>query len=208
MENEGSLHELIRSNDNLVIAGEENRVSPRTIDFSEWLAPALRQLSIGNTRFPATFDRAVWPRPVDLDERLKPRTGNLLELSPFSACNQPPEAGEWRIAVGLLTFLGTVTRATRDLASAQKQLTEEAKGWGLLGYDVLDDGLAMSGLLNFGDLGHDVAAGQMATGAHLLNEYLLWQSPAEAIEFANRMSSLVPSHSPFEVIALFACNDY
>jgi hypothetical protein len=186
----------------VLVAGQDERISPDRIAVSEWVTGELVELCPHHLRFPASFDRAVWPRPSDVDESRDRNAGRLLELEPIHPCER---SEGWRLAIAVLTFSGPLTSRLREMKDYPRSAPESHTGWKMIGYDVMDHGLAMSGLLNFGQLGHRAASNVIKGSNATLNEYMLWASQRGAEQFAQKMSRAVPVHGPFEVLALYLC---
>jgi hypothetical protein len=189
--------------------GEETRCDPLRTDFSGWLRGRIASLPIRRPpAFPASFDRAVWPRheDVELEPVTIPATGqsrNILELYPIGPCENPASEGDWRIAITLITRRGTIARAVdRSLAAEEKPIL---RNWALMGYDVVDSGLAISGLLNCGDGAVEIAEKLLSDTAMQLTQFYLWPSPAIAESYAHSLDQVAPDHAPFEVLGLYRC---
>jgi len=190
-------------------AGEEIRCDPLCTDFSSWRHGRIASLPIRRPpAFPASFDRAVWPRHEDeelgtvtIPATSKPR--NILELYPIQPCENPVSEGDWRIAVTLLTRRGTIARAvSRALIAEEKPML---RNWVLMGYDVMDSGLAISGLLNCGDGAVEIAEKLLSDWAMQLTQFYLWPSPEIAESYAHRLDQVARDHAPFEVVGLYRC---
>lgn len=199
-----------------LVAGEELRCNPDDVDFSPWLRQEVLSLPChGPVRFPASFDRSVWPRPEDLDSKRgqsaaqdRPGAKNVLELVPATDCERSgSHVNEWRIAATLVTFRGALSQAFKRGCEAQSPATAWIfpRGWLLLGYDVLDSGLAISGLLNCGSPAVENARSVLQRHRVELNRFCLWSTPKPAGEFASELDRLVSDHAPFEVMGLYAC---
>jgi hypothetical protein len=81
------------------------------------------------------------------------------------------------------------------------------QGWTRIGYDVLDSGLAISGLLNCGSASVGLARRILGKYGIGLNRFYLWPSSEVAAEYAAEIDSLVRDHAPFEVVGLYACEN-
>jgi len=201
MENELSLERALRDQ-RVLVAGQDERVSPDLIDTSEFVTDDVIKLAPKGFRFPISFDRSVWPRPCDLDASAKPAASRLLELEPFHACGG---LGGWRLGAALLTFSGPLASKLKEMKDYPASPPDSYRGWAMVGFDVMDHGLALSGLLNLGEVGHSVAAKTAESTSSGLNEFLLWRSSDSARRFADLMSTAVSAHAPFEVLALYLC---
>jgi hypothetical protein len=191
----------------VLLVGEDLRLIPSSVDFADWMRPAVLQLAGSDVTFPVSFDRAVWPRPEDMDPAwTSPKGRNILELMPLRPCATDRE-NVCRIAVGLATFNGPLTMAIRDAHNGAIG-PDDITTWRFLGFDVLDSGLAMSGVLNFGDSSLSLASDVLVTSSEKLNRLLLWPSLESAKRFAEQMTSLITEHGPFEVVALFGCGSW
>jgi len=191
----------------VLLVGEDVRLIPSSVDFDDWMRPSVLQLADDDVTFPVSFDRAVWPRPEDMDSaRTSAKGRNILELMPLTRCGTDRE-NVCRIAVGLATFDGPLTIAIRDAHNGAIG-PDDITTWRFLGFDVLDSGLAMSGLLNFGDSSLPLASDALVRSGEKLNRLLLWPSLESAKRFAEQMTSLIKDHGPFEVVALFGCGSW
>jgi hypothetical protein len=74
-----------------------------------------------------------------------------------------------------------------------------------MGYDVMDSGLAVSGLLNCGDGAVEIAEKLLTDAAMQLTQFYLWPSPEIAEQYACRLDQVAPDHAPFEVVGLYRC---
>ena len=199
-------------------AGQEWRCNPYTQDSSLWLREEVLRLAHDSTaQFPASFDRAIWPRPEDLEDvpahypmQAEQAGANALELLPIGISNKNEisvGSDYWRVAVTLVTFHGPISQALRK-ASEQKYAAnqwEMPDGWILVGYDVLDSGLAIGGLLNCGSPPIELAHRILEKTNSRLNRFYLWPNSAIAAEYAAGLDALVPAHAPFDVVGLYLC---
>lgn len=195
-----------------VFVGEESRVSPKVIDLASWLPTGVPLgLLPQGAHFPATLDRSVWPREDDLAERPSVSdspTGNILGLTPLHPCTATAMgASDWRLCVSLVSSRGSLVRSIRAACSAKAIEYSETKpaGWKWVGYDVVDSGLAMSGLLNFGTAGQEAAWKVLRRRGEKLTKYYLWSKIESAAEFAAELDGSVPPHAPFEMVGLYLC---
>lgn len=195
-----------------LFVGEERRSSPAGIVLGDWLRSEIPTgLVPTDVEFPATFDRSVWPSEEDL--MTGPIAGqsdrNILELSPLRPCTSSvgEESSDWRLGVSLLSFRGSLTRSVREACqrNAIEHAAERPAGWTLIGCDVLDSGLAISGLLNCGQAGQDVAWRLLRRHGLMLTKHYLWPTVEIAEEFASQMTQLIPDHAPFEAVGLYLC---
>lgn len=193
---------------NFLFVGEETRLPPSNVDFSDWISQATLELVGENVRFPASFDRAVWPRPEDVESTRSAVKGrNILELEPIQPCEKVESSRPPRIALALTTFNGVLTQAVREGAlKSGVGPRHDLPGWRLLGFDVLDSGLAMSGLLNFGHAVLPIAREVLKMRGEKLNGFLLWPTRESADEYQKRLDSVIGAHAPFEVAGLFTCS--
>lgn len=189
--------------------GEEIRCDPFHTDFSTWLRGGIASLPIqGPPLFPASFDRSVWPRPEDVEPgevsiTVIERPRNILELFPIQTCDKTTPDGNWRIGATLLTNRGTIARAvTRSL---EPEIKPMLNNWTLMGYDVVDSGLAISGLLNCGAVAIEIAKKLLADRAMLLTQFYLWPFPEIAESYASQLDQVIQGHAPFEVVGLYFC---
>lgn len=200
-----------------LIAGEEMRRDPGTLEFSLWLRDEVLNLPHDSTaQFPASFDRSVWARPEDLDElpaqsasQTQHEEKNILELAPIKSRrnidDQPLISKDWRIAATLVTFRGSISQALKRVSEQEPAaaLWAMPQGWTRVGYDVLDSGLAISGLLNCGSASVELARRILGKYSIKLNRFYLWPSSEVAAEYAAELDKLVPDHAPFEVVGLY-----
>ncbi len=189
--------------------GEEIRCNPFHTDFSTWLRGGITSLPIqGSPLFPASFDRSVWPRPEDVEpgevsNTVAGRPRNILELFPIQSCEKTTLDGHWRIGATLLTSRGTIASAiTRSLKSEIKPMLNN---WTLMGYDVVDSGLAISGLLNCGTVAVEIAKKLLDDQASLLTQFYLWPFPEIAESYACQLDQAIQDHAPFEIVGLYFC---
>jgi hypothetical protein len=194
--------------------GEESRTSPAAVDLRQWIASGIPSSVVeAGAQFPVTFDRSVWPNQDDLKVGPIPITSpetNILDLTPMGMCKggRPWDGSSaCRLSISLTTFRGSLTRAVREgcEVNAIKHRTEKPPGWISVGYDVLDSGLATSGLLNCGPAAQDAAWELLRRHKRMLNRYVLWPSPDIAKEYALQLDKLISDHGPFEVVGLHIC---
>lgn len=195
-----------------LFVGEESRISPNAIDLATWLPSGVPLGFLPqDAQFPATFDRSVWPREDDLAERPpvgNSPTSNILGLNPLRPCmTNALGASVWRLCVSLISSRGFLVRSIREACRGNAIEYSENKPteWKWIGYDVVDSGLATSGLLNLGTVGQDAAWKVLRRRAEKLTKYYLWSKIESAVEFAAELDGSVPPHAPFEVVGLYLC---
>lgn len=203
-----------RPSDSARVLGAQVRCLPSLIEVAQWLLPiALREHIEGTPAIPISFDRAIWPTPSDRDERgVRRRAADvtkvelLLELDrTIAEAEETASTDTCILALCLLStrgaFAKTLVATPSQKSVAVGQLASNR--WTFLGYEALDSGLAMSGLLNFGAAAY-ACAEQVALEQHIkLTNHLLWPNLRGAKSFAEGMNSLAREHAPFEVVGLY-----
>lgn len=160
---------------------------------------------------PLSTDRMVWGRPPEAEQYLESPMlfgmeglyADLTELHKIvHATGSPVRPPYWLIAITLEWEFWS--RADKQLWRPDLPETVPSARkleWPFLGYDVSDEAL-ISGLSNCGFEPGEKERLDPKWGK-LLNEYHLFTSLPEAIEFASVTDERVPEHSPFLVYGLY-----
>lgn len=203
-----------KPSDGARVLGAQVRCLPSLIEVAQWLPPnALRDEVEGIPAIPISFDRAIWPTPSDRGEgEMGGRAADvrkvelLLELDrTIAEAEETASTDTCTLALCLPSPRGAFAKSLATAPSQESAVVGQlaSNRWTFLGYEALDSGLAMSGLLNFGTAAY-ACAEQVALEQHIkLTSNLLWPNLRGAASFAEGMDSLAREHAPFEVVGLF-----